>query len=318
MPPLMDHLLNDPLDESKLWLGGVHDGRAGVMSFGRDRGEALTYIRFEWMTELNGHVNAFDADGYTMFFCGTLTDPRGRDDPEAQLVRMELDGDVTWYKHFKKARRRAEDFGGNMCRGLAFQETTQILAAILEWETVEETALYDVYVVLFDTDGLYLDGQIVLQKNFLSTNPVLPSFGAVGHPYSLSFFFVGSSPGYTTSYREVGDAVNDSFIFSVDFERGSSCLSTEGISRAQSSDMMISYTEADDEIAESEVFSRIDASRVISSRQTSAVTVRPALDLQSQPFGDFLIPRPCSLHSQRLSDILYYIGESELTYTIAD
>ena len=46
--------------------------------------------------------------------------------------------------------------------------------------------------------------------------------------------------------------------------------------------------------------------------------MRPALDLVAQPFGDFLIPKPCSLKSERLSNILYYIGESELTYKIAD
>ena len=319
----MDHLFNDPWDASKLWLGGVYNERAGVMSFEREAGNALTFVRFEWMTELNGHVNAFDADGYTMFFCGTLIDPRDRregrlDDPKAQLVRMELDGQVTWYKNFEKTRRRADDFGASMCRGLAFQENTQILAATLEFETVEESAAYDVYVILFDTDGLYLDGQIVLRKNFFSSNPALASYGAIGHPDNLSFFFVGSSPGYSTSFREIGDAVNDSFIFNVDFERGSSCLATEEISRAQSSDMTASFTVDDKEIAESEVFSSIDAAQVIPGAQSSTVTVRPALDLVAQPFGDFLIPKPCSLKSERLSNILYYIGESELTYKIAD
>ena len=74
---------------------------------------------------------------------------------------MDLDGQVIWYKHFKKSRRRAEDFGANSCKGLAFQENIQILAAVLDFETVDKSGIFEVYVLLFDTDGLFLDGKIV-------------------------------------------------------------------------------------------------------------------------------------------------------------
>ena len=80
---MMNYLFSDPLDQSFLSLGGVYDGKAGILNFSRDTGRSLAYLRFDWMTSLDGHVNAFDANGYTMFFCGTLTDPRGRDKAES-------------------------------------------------------------------------------------------------------------------------------------------------------------------------------------------------------------------------------------------
>ena len=85
-------------------------------------------------------------------------------------------------------------------------------------------------MLLFDTDGLFLDGKIVHQSNFLNINPQLPYFGTISHPDNLSFFFVGSSPGFQTKYREFGRLTSDSFIYLVDCELGSDCTSSSEIS----------------------------------------------------------------------------------------
>ena len=61
-----------------------------------------------------------EADGYTMFICGTKTDVEEGDPIRARLLRMETSGQVTWYKEFDKSRRYAKDIGSNMCRGVAF------------------------------------------------------------------------------------------------------------------------------------------------------------------------------------------------------
>ena len=93
-----------------------------------------------------------------MFICGTFTDSHDEDNPfKGQLLRMDNDGSVQWYKVFEDACWLCRDIGHNMCRGVSYQENTQILAVILELEYYEETGVFDVYVLLFDTAGLFLD-----------------------------------------------------------------------------------------------------------------------------------------------------------------
>ena len=82
----------------------------------------MAYMRFEEIDEIQGQAHALDAEGYTMFLCGTKTDKEPDEPYRAQMLRMESDGKVTWYKQFEKSRWLAKGVGSNMCRGLAFHE----------------------------------------------------------------------------------------------------------------------------------------------------------------------------------------------------
>ena len=59
----------------------------------------------------------------------------------------------------------------------------------------------DAYVILFDTEGEYLDGLNILQTNFVNMNPTISKFGLMSHPDTLSFFFAGTALGYSTAYQ---------------------------------------------------------------------------------------------------------------------
>ena len=108
---------------------------------------------------------------------------------------METDGTVKWYKQFEDG-----GIGSNMCRGLAYHENIQILAALFEFNRVEGSGKYEVYILLFETTGRYLDGVRIKQKNFFKSDPQLAPRGIVSHPESLSFFFAGGADGYKTRY----------------------------------------------------------------------------------------------------------------------
>ena len=124
---------------------------------------------------------------------------------------------MKWYKEFKESRWLAADIGSNMCRGLAYHKTIQLLAVMLEFEPEEDARRFDVVILLYDTDGLYLHGIKVKQENFVSQSPNLAPHGMVSHPYALSFFFVGQSAGYSTAYQFNADPIQDAYVYKIDF-----------------------------------------------------------------------------------------------------
>ena len=186
---MMNFMFANPYDQDELWLGGMYDRRGSILRFNKEIGIAIGGYRFKRMNEIGAWTTAHDLEGETMFICGTQHAGKDQDLYRAQLLRMDYDGEPPgkdeernwytpknkvgerhWYKVFGPTRRRFKQ-GNSLCKGLAFQENTGILGVALEFETNVEFGQMDAYVILFDTEGEYLDGINILQANFVNMNP---------------------------------------------------------------------------------------------------------------------------------------------------
>ena len=202
----------------------MYDRRGSILRFNTEIGIAVGGYRFLRMNEIGAFTNGHDLEGETMFICGTENPNEDSNLYRAQLLRMDYDGEQPnkvgerhWYKVFGPTRKRFKQ-GHSFCRGLAFQANTGILGIALEFETSVELGKMDAYVILFDTEGEYLDGLNILQANFVNMNPSISNFGLMSHPDTLSFFFAGTALGYSTVYQSRIDSVSDSFVYKADFE----------------------------------------------------------------------------------------------------
>ena len=133
VPPFLYFMIENPLDQDELWLGGLYDSQGTILSFNKEIGLNIKGYRFTRMQEINGYAHGLVAEGDTLFICGTQ---KSSTDPNAimrgQLVRMDHDGEPHWYKAFGPTRRRFPH-GHSMCRGVAYNQITEVLGIVLEF-----------------------------------------------------------------------------------------------------------------------------------------------------------------------------------------
>ena len=53
---MLDYMFADPTDSEMLWMGGVYDARAAIISFHKVNGNTQGQVRFDKMSLLQGHA----------------------------------------------------------------------------------------------------------------------------------------------------------------------------------------------------------------------------------------------------------------------